>query len=234
MSVLEIVLTALSGALICMVVMAIVIIHVVTNALTKKVVNYEVLNEFAPKNPIVFLGDSLTDLYPVHEFIHDDRIINRGISNETTYDIENRLKDIAALSPSCVILLCGINDFLRLKGVKKPKAVAERVIVVAKKLAENCKDVRVVSLYPINKGKTKLSPFYLRKTSNEKIRATNALLESLCKVSGFKFINLNPLLRDEEGNLKDGFTFEGLHLNLTGYKFLTPYFEKEIESVKKE
>ena len=229
MSALEIVLTALSGALVCAVVMALIIIKVVTKALTKKVVNYEVLNEYAPENPIVFLGDSLTDLYPLHEFIHDDRILNRGISNETTFDIKKRLSDVTGLNPSRVIMLCGINDFLRLKGKQKPKIVAERVIEIAETLRENCKDVRIVSLYPVDKNKTGLTPFYLRKVSNELILTTNTILKKLCDEKGFKYLDVHTLLVDTTGKLKEEYTIEGLHLNLNGYKAVTPFYKSQVE-----
>lgn len=229
MSALEIVLTALSGALVCAVVMAFVIIGIVTKALTKKVVDYEVLNEYAPENPIVFLGDSLTDLYPLHEFIHDDRILNRGISNETTFDIKRRLKDVTGLNPSRVIMLCGINDFLRLKGKQKPRVVAERIISIAEQLKETCHDVRVVSLYPVYKKKTKLTPFYLRKVTNELILTTNIILKKLCDEKGFEYLDVHSLLVDTTGNLKPEYTVEGLHLNLNGYKAVTPFYKLQVE-----
>ena len=74
MTALEIVLVSVSGALVALIVALIIIVSVVNGYFTKKVVDYEVLNEFAPENPIVFLGDSLTDLFPVHEFLPDERI----------------------------------------------------------------------------------------------------------------------------------------------------------------
>lgn len=232
MTALEIVLTSLIGAIVCLGLIVFIIAKIITKFFINKVVDYKVLNEFTPDNPIVFLGDSLTDLFPCHEFLHDERIVNRGISNETTYDVEKRLDDVTCLNPRAVFLLIGINDFLRTKGKKDPKQVAERVIALADKLHETCEDIRIISLYPINKKKKWFSKFYLRKVSNEKISVTNGILKKLCLDKGYKYLDFNAYLLDGNGTLCQDYTLEGLHLNLIGYKILTPYFKKELEQIQ--
>ncbi|MBO4573404.1 MAG: lysophospholipase [Clostridia bacterium] len=232
MTALEIVMVSLSATLVCLIAVIFIIGRVITKYLTHKVVDYSVLNEFAPENPIVFLGDSLTDLFPVHEFLPDERIINRGISNETTFDVGKRLDDIIVLKPRAVFLLVGINDYLRLKKKSEPRTVAERVITIADKLSSVCSDVRVISLYPINPKKTKISAFYLRKTTNEKINSTNAILRKLCIEKGYKYIDIHSYLIDENGYLKADYTIEGLHLNLKGYAALTPYYKEQLNSIE--
>ena len=231
MTALEIVMVSLSGVLVCLIAVILIISKMITSYLMRKVVNYEVLNEFAPEKPIVFLGDSLTDLYPIHEFLHDDRIINRGISNETTYDVEKRLGDITCLNPRAVFLLIGINDYLRLKKKREPHEVAERVIAIADRLKTCCDDIRVVSLYPINPKRQKFSKFYLRKTTNAKITVTNGILKKLCAERGYKFIDMHAHLIDNDGVLDKNFTLEGLHLNLAGYKHITPVFKEELKTI---
>lgn len=232
MTALEIVLTSLIGAIVCFIIIAFVIAEILTKFFVNKVVDYKVLNEFTPDSPIVFLGDSLTDLFPCHEFLHDERIVNRGISNETTYDVEKRLDDVICLNPRAVFLLVGVNDFLRTYGKKDPEKVAERIITIADKLSENCKDIRVISLYPVNKKKKWFSKFYLRKVSNEKISLTNGILKKLCLDKGYKYLDFNAYLLDEHGSLHADYTLEGLHLNLIGYKALTPQFKKELEQIQ--
>ncbi len=231
MTALEIVLTSVTGALFVLIVLAIILIKMFDKAMYKKVIDYKVLNRFAPENPIVFLGDSLTDLYPVHEFLHDERIVNRGIANETTFDIMSRLEDIICLNPRTVILQAGINDFLR-KGIKSPVDVSKNVISIVEKLLETVKDVRVVSLYPVNKKKLKISWLYLRKVNNNKIILTNEYLKKYCKEKGVEFIDMYSRLTDETLNLNKDYTIEGLHLNLKGYDVLSSEFEKIIDDIK--
>lgn len=230
MTALEIVLTSVSGALLVVITVYALVNALLSKATNRKVIDYKVLNEFAPDNPIVFLGDSLTDFYPVHEFIHDERIVNRGIANETTADILARVDDILCLSPRAVILQCGINDYLR-KNVRNPIDVAKNVISVLEKLSADVCVVKLVSLYPVNKKKLKLSGLYLRKVNNKKVILTNEYLKNYCKNHGVEFVDMFPTLVDETMNLNKDYTIEGLHLNLDGYNAVSPVFKKIIDEI---
>lgn len=233
MSALEITLTALIGGIICLAVAVAIVARLVTNALTERADDCEVLDKFAPKSPVVFLGDSLTDFYPVHEFIRDSRIVNRGVANETTDDIFERVGGVARLKPSCVILLCGVNDFLRKKGKITPRAVADGVFRVADELKKDCADVRVCSLYPVNEKKRWFSRYYLRRVSNEKIKSVNALLKAECPLKGLSYVDVYDALTDGEGRLNAAYTIEGLHLTLEGYEAVTPVYASLLERVQK-
>lgn len=231
MTALEIVLISVTGTFVILAILATILVNMFNKAMYRKIIDYKVLNEFAPENPIVFLGDSLTDLYPIHEFIHDERIVNRGIANETTYDIMGRIEDVISLKPRAVILLAGINDYLR-KGVKSPLIVSQNVIGIVEKLKETIDDVRLVSLYPVNKKKLKISGFYLRKVNNKKIILTNEYLKKYCRKNGIEFIDMYPKLTDETLNLNKDYTIEGLHLNLNGYDAVTPVYREIVDSIK--
>lgn len=231
MTALEIVLISVTGTFVILAIIATILVNMFNKAMYRKIIDYKVLNEFAPENPIVFLGDSLTDLYPIHEFIHDERIVNRGIANETTYDIMGRIEDVISLKPRAVILLAGINDYLR-KGVKSPLTVSQNVIGIVEKLKETIDDVRLVSLYPVNKKKLKISGFYLRKVNNKKIILTNEYLKKYCRKNGIEFIDMYPKLTDETLNLNKDYTIEGLHLNLNGYDAVTPVYREIVDSIK--
>lgn len=231
MSVLEIVLLCVSSLLtVCLIVLVIAIL-VINKATTKNVMDYKVLNPYAPINPIVFLGDSLTDLYPVHEFIHDVRIVNRGVSGDTTYDLLKRLDDVVALKPKTVILQIGINDYVRLHK-SSPLQVSQNIIKVVQKLQNTVDDIRLVSLYPINKNKLKLTMTYLWSVNNKTILETNKILSEYCSQNNLQFINLYPLLLDENQNLNEDYTLEGLHLNLAGYDKISPVFKQIVEEIK--
>lgn len=231
MSALEIVLISVTGTFVILAILAVIVVQMFNKAMNNKIIDYKVLNDFAPESPIVFLGDSLTDFYPVHEFIHDERIVNRGIANETTYDIMGRIDDIISLKPHTVILLAGINDYLR-KGVKSPLTVSQNVIKIVEKLKETVSDVRLVSLYPVNKKKLKISWLYLRKVNNKKIILTNEYLKKYCRKNNIEFIDMYPKLTDETLNLNKDYTIEGLHLNLNGYDAITPVYKQIIDGIK--
>lgn len=231
MTALEIVLTALLGVLVCVIVLLLTVNGIINKYTAKRVNDYEILNKSAPENPIVFLGDSLTELFPVHEFIPDGRIVNRGISNETTKDVLNRIDGITLLNPRAVILQVGINDFLRGK-IRTPEVVAKNVITVIEALNKKVGDIKVVSLYPVNKKRLKVSFIYLRRVNNKTICRTNEILRNYCKESGIDFINVYPLLLGSDMNLNKAYTLEGLHLNIAGYDKITPLFKETVQNIK--
>ena len=65
------------------------------------------------ENRIVFMGDSITELWSVvcPNFFSEKSYINRGIGGQTSPQMLVRFRaDVIALNPSVVVLLAGAND----------------------------------------------------------------------------------------------------------------------------
>ena len=77
-----------------------------------KVMEHRIMNNFSGKRKIVFLGDSLTDFYPLQDFFPDFSLCNRGIAGETSSDVIRRIDDVFTLEPEVLFLQIGINDFI--------------------------------------------------------------------------------------------------------------------------
>ena len=61
---------------------------------------------------VAFLGDSLTDGYPLEKYYPQYLVLNRGIGGETTFGLENRLKvSVYDLKPKVAVMLIGANNF---------------------------------------------------------------------------------------------------------------------------
>ena len=59
----------------------------------------------------VFLGDSLTDFYPLEEFYDELPVVNSGVSGYQTTDILSRIDSMVTIyNPTKVFLLIGTND----------------------------------------------------------------------------------------------------------------------------
>lgn len=76
---------------------------------------YLIMNEYI--NPIVFLGDSITEKIDWRELFSYPNIVNRGIGSDTITGVNNRIDSIVKLRPSKVFLMIGIND-ISLGGCK--------------------------------------------------------------------------------------------------------------------
>ncbi|OBR65282.1 hypothetical protein A7K91_20075 [Paenibacillus oryzae] len=190
--------------------------------------NYIDLNRLAQKNGVVFAGDSITEHFPVHELLVSKKpVYNRGISGYTTQDMLRGIKHLVLeLEPSQVILLIGTND------------LGEGVLwqEVVKRIAALCSAIRdgvpnaeltVLSLYPVNAERERDMPFpVVRTRTNEDIRAINEGIRELSAGLTIHYLDVYELLCDGNGWLRAEYTYDGLHLGVSGYEAIRPQIQK--------
>lgn len=198
-----------------------VVTFLVEKAKAKKTKNLAILSARSQKGSIMFLGDSLTDFYPIEEFLHGFDIYNRGIAGDTTDNVLKRLEStVYPLSPRTIFLQIGTNDL----GVRKsPEYTYNNIIKVIEEIKANIPHViiNVVSLYPVNPKAFIGSIIFVGLRKNKDIEEINKNLEVYCNNHQINFINVYPLLLDENGFLDKKYTIEGLHLSYEGYIVLT-------------
>lgn len=81
-----------------------------------KMENFELLNNSALHNQVVFIGDSIIELFPTYElFAENDKVVyNRGISGDTSDRMLERLeKNALNINPDVVYILVGTNDIAK-------------------------------------------------------------------------------------------------------------------------
>ena len=78
----------------------------------KKVKQFEEENKTLTEVDVAFVGDSITDLYPVEEFFTGYKVANRGIGGDTTTGLINRLKvSVYDINPKVIYTMIGINNY---------------------------------------------------------------------------------------------------------------------------
>ena len=106
-----------------------------TNAKEKEKTRKEEINKY---ENIVFLGDSITEFYPIDEIYGDLPIIKSGIAGYRTDDLLPKLEEMVyRYNPTSVYLLIGTNDLLWDKAEDTKKAISN-----IKKIVENIKSNR--------------------------------------------------------------------------------------------
>ncbi|HHU24310.1 MAG: GDSL-type esterase/lipase family protein [Bacilli bacterium] len=215
MSALEIVMVSVVSVLVFCIVLYFIIQKLFKKLASDKAKDFKILNKYAQRERIVFLGDSLTDFFPLNDFFPDLDIYNRGIAGDNTFDIMKRLEGIIELKPQKLFLLIGINDFHKRKI--KPEEMIERIFGIVEALSE-VPHIYIISLFPLNKSILRFTWFFRNKANNALIRRVNRLLEEKCLVTGYPFINVYNNLIDENDNLKREFTLDGIHLSTNGYE----------------
>lgn len=225
MSPLEIVLVTVLGGLVLVAVFYVLIVSTNKNS---RLQLFKVINDEAIKGGTIFLGDSLTDFFPIQDFFPERLIYNRGIAADTTKDVIARLDDVLTLQPKKIFVQIGTND---LGKWAKPKNVVKRIEFIYNELMTKVPGVKIyaISLYPVSHRKMWLSPVIAGLRSNRKIKETNRLLNALCEKKKIPYIDMFSVLIDQKGRMNKHYTLEGLHMSGLGYKAIAdtlyPYID---------
>ena len=204
-----------------------------------KVRKYKILNQYAKKGQILFVGSSLMEFFPINELqqtLEKQYIIyNRGIGGYVTTELLNSMEEcIFELEPSKIFINIGTNDIGSMDVEYTKEKLIENYNEILNQIGERlpeCK-VYVMAYYPINakadfKGTDKGMKEMLFKTrTNVAILEANADVEELAKKHGYEFININEGLMDEEGNLKEEYAIDGIHMFANGYSVILNNLKK--------
>lgn len=157
---------------------------------------------------IVMLGNSLTNGCEWHELLDMPNVLNRGISGDTTKDINARLESVIQGRPAKIFLLSGVNDISH--GLSADSVAKDIITLVDRILRESpLSQLYVQSILPINNSFGR----YKRMIGKEQvISEVNTLVAIACRERGVPFIDIHNLMTDAAGNLRVELTNDGLHL----------------------
>jgi len=194
----------------------------------EKVKRYKDQNQHVEKGKTVFVGSSLMEGFPIHKFTQtldkNYRVYNRGVGSFVTADLLASMEEcIFELEPSKIFINIGTNDISSPK-YKKENLIAnyDRILTRIKERLPDCK-VFVMAYFPVNAkadfpgiSKTTKEQMFKSRT-NQAIHEANEAIEGLAKKHLYEFINVNEGLMDAEGNLKEEYSKDGMHMFENGY-----------------
>ncbi|WNO11546.1 GDSL-type esterase/lipase family protein [Teredinibacter sp. KSP-S5-2] len=158
----------------------------------------------------VFLGDSITEFGAWDEWFPNSRIINRGISGDTTEGVLKRLAPVAQGKPAQVFLMIGTNDLF---GNVPEDKIVENILEIIRQIKSESKltEVYIQSILP------------RRPRFTQRIISLNNNLKTA--VSGkAEWIDLYPLFIDaEQKSIRPELSNDQLHLLGEGYKIWRDY-----------
>jgi lysophospholipase L1-like esterase len=178
---------------------------------------------------VVFLGDSITDLWRLNEYFQGKDFINRGIGGQTTGELLGRMKaDVLDLKPDAVLILAGTNDLAR----NIPLVSIEDNYTMLAMLAQ-ANNIKVIfaSVLPVSDYHKDQNPTYEMTKARPPvyIKALNDWLERFCSLYGFTYLNYFQALVDPQGQLMEDAADDGLHPNAKGYRIMAPLALAAIE-----
>ncbi|XYD10327.1 GDSL-type esterase/lipase family protein [Methylobacterium sp. NMS12] len=181
--------------------------------------------------PIVFIGDSITELWGFHRagtFEAYD-LIPRGGSGQTARWITMRFaRDLAETGAGGVHLLCGVNDIGRNEGFFVP---VEEICRTLTGMLDEARAMGVKawigSLTPVDgipwNPEVRDAPAM--------IAAVNAWLRDHAHEHGATFIDYHAVLATETGGLRPDYGTDGLHLSPAGYAAIEPLMLRSLGRV---
>jgi lysophospholipase L1-like esterase len=154
---------------------------------------------------LVFVGDSLTAAGLWDEWLEGYQVINRGISGETTSQLNERIGQITEFSPATVCLMSGINDLA--DGVAAEEVATNYESIVRTLLHAGCRVVVQSTLFTCNEKASLRAP---------QIERINHHMRKFCRENGAEYLDLTASLCHGQ-RLRKEFTTDGVHLNASGY-----------------
>lgn len=195
----------------------------------ERVTKLKYLNELSVKGQTLFTGSSLMEQFPIDELLMNrgiNKIIyNRGVGGFTTNDLLEHMEEMVfGVEPSKIFINIGTND------IGTPDYSLDKLIKNYEDILNKIKDrlpnaeVYVMEYYPINEvakipeNDWEKSAFITR--NNENIKIANNAVKELAEKIGYKYIDVNEGLTDENRRLKVKYTVEGIHMYANAYNVI--------------
>ena len=183
--------------------------------------SFAVQNANLSKGQIVFVGDSITDLYPLDDYYADlpKATYNRGIAGDTTDGVLERMKvSLFDLQPSKIVLMIGIND-INSGNVDNLASNYEQILTQIK---QNLPSAQVYCMSILPLGEKILD--YVQLDIDEKnniVKSFNTQIQSLVAQKGYVYLDLFHSVCDSNDRLVGDYTDDGIHLNTNGFAVWT-------------
>jgi len=183
----------------------------------KKCASFAVQNTNLSRGQIVFIGDSITDLFPLDGYFQDLPLAtyNRGISGDMTAGVLARLQvSLYDLAPSKIVLLIGINDINF--GVPTETTIRNYHTILGEIKAHlPTTAVYCLSILPMNE--TVIAYGVNLDAALARTKEINHSISSFTTEFGYTYVDLFSSVADENERLIAGYSDDGLHLNANGF-----------------
>lgn len=157
---------------------------------------------------IVFLGNSITNGCEWHELFGMPNVVNRGISGDVIPGLRDRIDPVISGKPAKIFIMCGVND---ISHHLTTDSIAHDMDLLIEKIQTVSPDTKIYlqSVLPFNMD---VRVWQNLVGKEQQARDINARYEEIAAKRGVTWINLYPLMVDDNGNLREEFTNDGLHL----------------------
>jgi lysophospholipase L1-like esterase len=197
--------------------------------------NAKVLPPAKDDQRVVFMGDSITDIWVQPRFgafFPGKPYIGRGIGGQTTPQMLLRFRaDVIGLQPKVVVILAGTNDIAGNTGPITLQETEENLASMAELARANGIRVVLSSVMPVSNyghdGNGNRLDMCIKRPP-EQILELNEWIKKYATEKGYVYLDYFSAMVDDQGLLKKDLSEDGLHPNAAGYAVMAPLAENAI------
>jgi len=173
---------------------------------------------------IMLTGDSITSGFKTKELLPGFDVVNAGIYGDNSPGLLNRLgNDLKFHNPDYLFILIGTNDFALGRSIPEIVDTIREIIIKAKDFVPE-KNIYITPLLPTNN---------IENRPNSSIRELNRLIEALARDQKINCFHLHARFIYDNGDLKQEFTNDGLHLTPAAYSLWAALLSEKISAFNK-
>jgi lysophospholipase L1-like esterase len=193
----------------------------------------------AGETRVVFMGDSITDLWQQERFggfFPGKAYVDRGISGQTTPQMLIRFRpDVIDLKPKVVVILAGTNDIAGNTGPTTNEEIQNNLASMSELAHANNIRVVLASVTPVSAYHV-ASPSAVPQTTARpmaRIHALNGWIKSYAAAHGDVYLDYFSAMVDQSGLFRAELSEDDLHPNAKGYAIMGPLAETAIAQAAK-
>lgn len=177
------------------------------------------------ENRVVFMGDSITEIWHLDRSFPGKPYVNRGISGQTTPQMLVRFRqDVIDLKPKAVVLLGGTNDIAGNTGPMTPEQTQDNIESMAELATASGIPIVLCSIPPSVKF-----PWNPAIQPAQTILSINAWIRAYAARKGHPYVDYHSALKDSENGFPLTISLDGVHPKPSGFAIMAPLAEKGIE-----
>jgi lysophospholipase L1-like esterase len=185
--------------------------------------NQIILEATSNKYKVVFLGNSLTEMWDINYYFNDSTLLNAGITGDFSEGLTKRIDAIIKLKPEKLFIEIGINDMIEKISLDEICTNYKEVVTTIQVQSPQTK-IFIQSNLPVIINR----PSFLTddKDVNNRVLQQNENLKKMCKEFSITYIDIHTTFANY-AKLEDLFIPDGIHLTPMAYNLwktiLMPY-----------
>ena len=200
---------------------------------------YHDANRTVTRPEVVFMGDSITDIWVQPRFggfFPGKNYLGRGISAQTTPQMLIRMRpDVIALKPKVVVILAGTNDIAANTGPMTDEQIEGNLASMAELASANGIKVVLSSITPVSNYHV-ANPNAVPQTTQRplaRVHAINDWMREYAAAHQHVYLDYFSAMIDDKGLFRADLSADDLHPTAAGYAIMAPLAEAAIQKALK-